>query len=174
MTRVNLHSVSWIAGSHPFIIAQEADTGSVLLWAFVLILLIVLGFLGAMSLRKWLAKEEDEPDNPMGFTLGDLRAMHTKGQITTEEFEKAKVLMIAGTKRAADRAAQAAAEAAKKNGGTDIDALRARARLRENPAIPSPPPAEMPGNLDSPPSGPPASPDSEGSPPDDGESSPKT
>jgi uncharacterized membrane protein len=134
MDRVTLSSVSWIARNYAPLLGQESDTGSVLFWAFVLILLIVLGFLAAISLRKWLSKVEEEPENPMGFTLGDLRVMHQKGQITTEEFEKARTQMIAATKRAAERAAQAAMEMAKKQGGTDIDALRARARLKNTPA----------------------------------------
>jgi hypothetical protein len=110
------------------VLAQSASTGSVLVWSLVLIFFVVLGFVAVSYVRKWV-KDDQEPDKGPGFTLGDLRRMHAKGQMTDEEFEKARAQMIAATQRAAERAAEAAREAAKQRGGvTDIDELRARAR----------------------------------------------
>jgi hypothetical protein len=110
----------------------DADTGSILGWSLVLVLLLLLMFGGIGFLRKWMAKD-DQPAARVGFTLGDLRQMHQQGQITDEEFEKAKIQMIAATKRAAERDALRAIEAAKATGATsanvtDIEELRRRAK----------------------------------------------
>jgi hypothetical protein len=84
-------------------------------------------FGGVVYVKKWMQADDDEAE-PIGFTLGDLRRMHKRGQLTDAEFETARTQMIAATKRAAERAAEAAREAAKRQGGTDVDELRARAR----------------------------------------------
>src|SRR3712207_8783046 len=46
-----------------------------------------------------------------GFTLADLRQLHKSGQMTDEEFEKAKSKVVEAAKRAAERAAQRQANA---------------------------------------------------------------
>ena len=116
------------------------DTRGVFVWSFVLILLLVVGFMAVMSLKKWIAKKDDPDDDEGGFTLGDLRRLHERGKLTAEEFEKARAQMIAATQRAANRAAEVAAEAAKKQQGgmTDIDQLRARAARRRETEAPPP------------------------------------
>jgi hypothetical protein len=129
------------------VLSQSANTGSVLVWSLVLIFFVVLGFVAVSYVRKWV-KDDEVSDKGPGFTLGDLRRMHAKGQMTDEEFEKARAQMIAATQRAAERAAEAAKEAAKQRGGvTDIDELRVRSRraraagpaAEEQPPNPPPP-----------------------------------
>ena len=133
----------------------QADSGRILLWSIVLIVLVVGAFMGVMYLRRWVMDDgggaaSDEDKSKLGFTLGDLRRMHQRGQITDAEFETARAQMIAATQRAADRAAEAAKEAAKQRGGgvTDIDELRARARRNREagggPPGPTPPPPPSP------------------------------
>ena len=125
------------------IIADVDDTGSILIWSFILIALVVVGFLGALYVKKWTAQVE-EPDDGAGFTLGDLRRLHKEGKITGDEFEKASVQMISATRRAVARSAEMAAETAKQRGipvATDVDQLRARAKrglskLSDTTAVP--------------------------------------
>jgi hypothetical protein len=127
----------------------QADAGRILLWSIVLVVLLVGAFMGVMYLRRWVmddgsAASDDEKDK-IGFTLGDLRRMHQRGQLTDAEFETARAQMIAATQRAADRAAEAAKEAAKQRGGvTDIEELRARARRNREAAEKPPEPPETP------------------------------
>jgi hypothetical protein len=130
----------------------QADSGRILLWSIVLIVLLVGAFMGVMYLRRWVMDDgsgttSDEDKAKLGFTLGDLRRMHQRGQLTDAEFETARTQMIAATQRAADRAAEAAKEAARQRGGgvTDVDELRARARRnREAGGPPGPTPPESP------------------------------
>ena len=125
------------------------DPTNVIVGSFFLIVLLVLGFMALMRVKKWMA-QDDEPDDGIGFTLGDLRRLHQQGRMTDEEFEKARVQMIAATQRAAERAAEAAREAAKKSGGvTDIDELRARAKRNEADR-PKPPGHASPAASDAP------------------------
>ena len=139
-------------------LAQSTGTGSVLVWSLALIFFLVLGFVAVSYVRKWV-KDDAEPDKGPGFTLGDLRRMHAKGQMTDEEFERARAQMIAATQRAAERAAEAAREAAKQRGGVaDIEAIRARARRAKaadsgsagsepvSPQEPPPSPPPLPPN----------------------------
>jgi hypothetical protein len=79
----------------------QAQTGSALFWALVLIFALVLMFGAVAAFRKWM-KADDIPTGP-GFTLGDLRRLHKEGKMTTEEFEKAKAALIGTTKAGADK-----------------------------------------------------------------------
>ena len=118
--------------SAPPILIQTGNPTDIAVGVFLLTLLLVGGFMAWMHFKKWL-KDEEEPSSEIGFTLGDLRRLHKSGQISDEEFEKARAQMIAATQRAAERAALQAAEEAKKRGGvTDIAELRAR-RLNQPP-----------------------------------------
>ena len=120
------------AAFRPFVpLGQSGDPTDVFVGAFFLVILLVGGFIALMYVKKWL-KEQEEPGGDIGFTLGDLRRLHQNGQMSDEEFEKARVQMIAATQRAAERAALA--EEAKKRGGiTDIEELRSRARRVDRP-----------------------------------------
>jgi hypothetical protein len=142
-----------VLGSCPSIALGQSGgggTGAVLVWSLVLIFFLVLGFVAVSYVRKWV-KDEREPNHGPGFTLGDLRRMHQRGQMTDQEFEKARNQMIAATQRAAERAAEAAREAAKQRGGglSEIEEIRARARraksLGTDPQVlPDTPPAPPP------------------------------
>ena len=122
------------ATMNPFIIlGQSANPLDIAVGVFLLIVLLVGGFFALMVVKKW-SKDEEESDSDIGFTLGDLKKLHKNGQMSDEEFEKARVQMIAAIQRAAERAAILAAEEAKKRGGvTDIEELRSRARRVDRP-----------------------------------------
>jgi len=79
----------------------QAATGGALFWTLVLIFALVLMFGAVAAFRKWM-KADDIPTGP-GFTLGDLRRLHKEGKMTTEEFEKAKTILIGTAKAGADK-----------------------------------------------------------------------
>ena len=83
-------------------IAQDSGEGMlrVLGWSLVLICLLLVGFFAISKLRQWL-KEDDTPAPGIGFTLSDLRQLHKQGQMTDEEFERAKAKIIGGAKEMA-------------------------------------------------------------------------
>ena len=133
-------------------LAQSADPGPILFWSLVLILLLVGAFMGVMYLRKWVRDDSgDSESEKLGFTLGDLRRLRDGGRLSDEEYEKARTQMIAATRRAAERAAEAARQAKERGGAgdTDVDALRARAKRNRELSAGQPtgepdPPADSP------------------------------
>ena len=84
------------------------DTRGIFFWSVVMMALVVGGFL----LVSWVRRQLKEPDQGTsgGFTLADLREMRKKGQISEEEFEKAKTQMNAAIKAAAERKKQMQAD----------------------------------------------------------------
>lgn len=87
----------------------QSTTGDI----FVSVLLVLLGGLLVVILiaavRKWMMKA-DETDlvNPTGFNLSDLRKLKNEGQMTDEEFERAKAQIIAAAHKASTKPAPAA------------------------------------------------------------------
>lgn len=75
-------------------------TGRVIVWIGLLMAaVLVLGFMVLKMRRRLLA--EDEPANPeSAWTLQDLRTLHARGDLSDEEFEKAKAALILGTRSA--------------------------------------------------------------------------
>lgn len=87
------------------ILAQtEKGIAEPLIWSFILILIIVLLFAAVGFYRRWM-KSEDTTGGE-GFTLSDLRQLHKAGQMTDEEFEKAKKVLIGSVKSAAEKMGQ--------------------------------------------------------------------
>ena len=76
-----------------------AQTASVLGWSAVLIVLIVGAFLAVMWIRRWI-QEDDVPTAKIGFSLTDLRELHRRGEMSDEEFERARAKMTAQAKAA--------------------------------------------------------------------------
>jgi hypothetical protein len=69
------------------------DYRSILWWAVgIILLMIVIAAPVVFWLRKRLSPGE-ESRGP-GFTLADLREMHKKGQMSDEEFERAKSKLL--------------------------------------------------------------------------------
>jgi len=88
------------SATFPFAVVAQQGSGSMLPvfgWSFVLICLLLAGFFAISRLRQWL-KEDDTPAPGIGFTLSDLRQLHKQGQMTDEEFERAKAKIIGGAK----------------------------------------------------------------------------
>ena len=90
-------------------LAQSGDdTRGIFFWSVVLIALVVGGFLLVSWVRRQLKEPEQAPSG--GFTLADLREMRRTGQISEEEFEKAKTQMTAAIKAAGERKKRAQAD----------------------------------------------------------------
>ncbi len=66
----------------------------------VLGLLVIVGGVVLLSLRRRLGR--DEPSPATGFTLHELREMHARGELTDEEFQRARTALLAGVRRSAD------------------------------------------------------------------------
>ena len=83
-----------------FLIAQAGEQSilPVFGWSLVLICLLVGGFFAISKLRQWLRDDTDVPASPIGFTLSDLRQLHKQGQMTDEEFERAKAKILGSAK----------------------------------------------------------------------------
>jgi hypothetical protein len=81
---------------------HEYTTTDVILWSLLLIGLIVAGWLTVWQVKRRLQKTDDVLGNA-GFTLSDLRRLHKSGQMSDEEFEKAKARVVDAARRAAAR-----------------------------------------------------------------------
>jgi len=59
---------------------------------------IVLVIVGVIVRKRF--QDDDAPAMPTAFTLSDLRQMHQQGQLTDEEFDRAKKAMLARSRAA--------------------------------------------------------------------------
>ena len=81
------------------VLAQDSGGSMlrVIAWSLVLICLLMVGFFAISRLRQWM-RDDDMPAPGIGFTLSDLRQLHKQGQMTDEEFERAKSKIVGGAK----------------------------------------------------------------------------
>jgi hypothetical protein len=108
-------------------------SGPVLAWSGLLIAVLLIAMVWAMRLKRRLKQDDDVASVPAaGFTLSDLRQMHRAGQISEEEFNKAKEKIVAAAQKTAERMTQTHTAPAKDS----IDAIRARRLTREAPQEP--------------------------------------
>lgn len=113
----------------------------VLAWSGLLIAVLLIAMVWAMRLKRRLRQDDDLASVPAaGFTLSDLRRMLKAGQISDEEFDKAKEKIVATAQKPVERIIQGSAVPAKDS----VDGIRARRRARE--AQSQPPPSD-PGTL---------------------------
>lgn len=76
-----------------FVLSATRET-QVLLWIGVLILVVVVGGIGAMLVRRRLLDKDAGAAGTAGF-LDELRAMQRRGEISPEEFEATRKAMSA-------------------------------------------------------------------------------
>jgi hypothetical protein len=86
------------------LLAQSDSIAQPLIWSVILIVILMILFAAVGLYRKWM-KSEDTGGGE-GFTLSDLRRLHKSGQMTDEEFEKAKKVLIGSVKSAAEKMGQ--------------------------------------------------------------------
>lgn len=82
----------------------------------VIMAVITVGFIVVQRVKRAYQTDDLQSNAAGGFTLSDLRELHKAGQMTDEEFEKAKARVIEAAKRAAERDAAAKAEKEKEEG----------------------------------------------------------
>lgn len=75
-------------------LALLQSIGGVLL---TLVVIVIVGWFAISRIRSWM-KDNAEATQP--FTLEDLRALHRSGQLSDEEYERAKEMMIGSVRRA--------------------------------------------------------------------------
>lgn len=80
----------------------EVPTSEIVTTSLVLLGLLILGWFVVAQVRRRLQRQE-EGLKPAGFTLSDLRQMHKTGQISAEEFERAKEKVLEAARRANER-----------------------------------------------------------------------
>jgi hypothetical protein len=83
------------------LLLAEGDPIPAIIWSGVLILVLIVLFFLIGRYRRWMASS-DAPGG-VGFTLSDLRRFHKEGKMTTEEFEKAKLILLGPLKASADK-----------------------------------------------------------------------
>ncbi len=87
-------------------IGQAGASVQIMMWIGVILLAAV--FLGVVGyiLRRRLLSEDDDPAAAEPFTLSDLRRLHREGQLSDEEFERARAAIIARTRAHLHKAEQ--------------------------------------------------------------------
>ncbi len=79
----------------------ESGVYDIIGWSLALLALLVIGYAAAARIKR--ALQASDETSGVGFTLSDLRQMHRSGQMTNEEFEKAKALVLQTTRRAVEK-----------------------------------------------------------------------
>ena len=93
----------------------EAST-EILKWLAVIVVAAIVVIVVAVIARRILMGEDEDQSGTPGFTLGDLRKMHERGELSDEEYDTARRGMIARSRAmmetpADDRPAAGATEA---------------------------------------------------------------
>ena len=83
--------------------------GSAVWWTLILIVIVIAGFVAAMQVKKWAGQNEEGGGE--NFTLSDLRRLHKSGQMSTEEYEKARAAIVALAERSQPKPAAPAPKA---------------------------------------------------------------
>jgi hypothetical protein len=81
----------------------EKDRSTLLLWLGILLGSVIVGFGLILVLRKMLKDPVSKETSDPGFSLSDLRDMRDRGEITPQEYEQTRALVIAKVKAAAAR-----------------------------------------------------------------------
>ena len=94
------------------LLAQADESSSAIFWLIVVFVVVLAGFVAVVWVRRRLSPDEDFKGE--GFTLSDLRRLHKEGQISDDEFERARSKMVEAMHAAQARQDAAKAEAAKR------------------------------------------------------------
>ena len=84
----------------------DIPVSSIVQLSLLLVGLIVVGWVTVWQVRRRLTKPDET--SGAGFTLSDLRQLHKSGQMSDEEFERAKARVVDAARRVAERDAAAA------------------------------------------------------------------
>ena len=105
---------------------DEVSISRIVVWSLVMIGVIIVGWLIVAQVKRRLQGPDDDATGTggIGFTLSDLRQMHKSGQISDEEFERAKGKIVEAARRSAERMGVP-------GGGNGDVAISGRRRRRE-------------------------------------------
>ena len=87
-----------------FSMLAELPVGSIIKLSLLLVVLVVAGWVTVLQVRRRLTSPDET--SGVGFTLSDLRQLHRSGQMSDEEFERAKAKVVDAAKRVAELEAQ--------------------------------------------------------------------
>jgi hypothetical protein len=74
-------------------------------WLVLLAVVLLLAVVAVVVVRKWMGREPTASGAP--FSLAQLRELHKQGQLTQEEFERAKAVIIGRTMQQPGKQGQA-------------------------------------------------------------------
>jgi hypothetical protein len=92
--------------------------GDVMPWVLALLGATLVGAVAIYAVRRWLRRTGESTN---GFTLQDLRTLHSSGELTDDEFARAKAAMIG---RMRDGVEQNQAESDVSTGSDTSDSTR--------------------------------------------------
>jgi hypothetical protein len=87
----------------PRLLATITGTNAIIVWSLILICLIIAGMAVTLQVKKKVTETGGQSDGSTGFTLSDLRKMVKEGNLTPEEFEKARAKIVEAAKRSSER-----------------------------------------------------------------------
>jgi hypothetical protein len=90
-------------------VSQSASAGDVFVeilpWAIVLVVVVLLGWVAISLINRWMRTGGGTSHH--SFSLQDLRELHASGELSDEEFARAKSLIIQRTKSPASAVGRA-------------------------------------------------------------------
>ena len=96
----------------------DLPVGSIIKLSLLLVVVIIIGWVTVWQVRRRLQSPDET--SGAGFTLSDLRQLHKSGQMSDEEFDRAKARVVDAAKRAAERDKDKAAAGAGGVGGRSL------------------------------------------------------
>ena len=84
---------------------RDVPVLKIILLSLGILAAVTVGLLVVQRIKKQLQTDDDDVAGKLtgGFTLSDLRQLHKAGEMSDEEFERAKAKIIDAAKRAAER-----------------------------------------------------------------------
>jgi hypothetical protein len=77
--------------------SDTSSVASVIIWSAILLIILILAFAVYSRFKKWMT--EVEAPAATGFSFSDLRELHRQGKLSAEEYEAARLRMVASAKR---------------------------------------------------------------------------
>lgn len=89
--------------------------------AIAIMVFLIVGFAVIAIVKRRAESYRDAGEPVVPFTLHDLRKLHEEGQLTDEEFEKARGRIVAMSKAALDKKTAVQKQSAAASGDENID-----------------------------------------------------
>jgi hypothetical protein len=108
---MDLHALTRLASSSRLLAQDDSGSPSFAFWIIVVAIMLGLAAVAVAIVRRRMDPDEDFRGE--GFSLADLRELHKSGQLSAEEFERARAKMVESLHAAQARQAAVKAELAK-------------------------------------------------------------